>query len=67
MEEFWEFVDPTEAVPTSTTALKCDKKAYAYIWFLVEPDIRYTIIEIKSGREAWAALEAEHEKDTPST
>ena len=31
MEDFWEFVDPTEAVPTSATALKRDKKAYAYI------------------------------------
>jgi hypothetical protein len=25
------------------------------------------IVEIKSGRDAWAALKAEHEKDTPST
>jgi hypothetical protein len=66
MEEFWELVDPTEAVPTSATALKCDKKAYAYIWFLVEPDFWYTIIEIKPGQKAWAALKAEHEKDTPS-
>ena len=38
MEEFWELVDPTEAIPTSTAALKRDKKAYAYIWFLVEPN-----------------------------
>ena len=67
MEEFWELVDPTEAIPTSTAALKRDKKAYAYIWFLVEPNSWDSIIKIKSGREAWAALKAEHEKDTPST
>jgi hypothetical protein len=67
MEEFWELVDPTEAMPTSATALKRDKKAYAYIWFLVEPSSRDSIVEIKSGREAWAALKAEHEKDMPST
>jgi len=67
MEDFWELVDPLEAIPTAAAALKRDKKAYAHIWFLVEPDFRDTIVEIKSGREAWAALNAEHEKDTPST
>ena len=49
MEEFWELVDPTEAIPTSATALKRDKKAYAYIWFLVEPNSWDSIIGIKSG------------------
>jgi hypothetical protein len=33
----------------------------------VEPNCRDAIVEVKSGREAWAALKAEHEKDTPST
>jgi len=61
MEEFWELVDPTEAIPMSATALKRDKKAYAYIWLLVEPNSRDLIIEIKSGWEAWAALKAEHD------
>ena len=55
MEEFWELVDPTEPIPTSTAAIKRDKKAYAHIWFLVEPSSRDSIIEIKSGHEAWAA------------
>jgi len=67
MEEFWELMDPTGAMLTSTTALKCNKKAYAYIWFLVGPSSWDSIIEIKSGQEAWAALKAEHEKDMPST
>jgi hypothetical protein len=67
MEEFWELIDPAEAAPTSAANLKRDKKAYAHIWFLVEPNCRDVIIEVKSGREAWAALQAEHEKDTPST
>jgi hypothetical protein len=60
MEEFWELVDPTEAISTSAAALRHDKKAYAYIWFLVEPNCQDSIIEIKSGREAGAALKAEH-------
>ena len=33
----------------------------------MEPNCRDAIVEVKSGREAWAALKAEHEKDTPST
>jgi hypothetical protein len=67
MEEFWELIDPTEPIPTSSTSLKRDKKAYMHIWFLVDPDCWDSIIKIKSGQEAWAALKAEHEKDTPST
>ena len=67
MEEFWELVDPAEAPPTSAANLKRDKKAYAHIWFLVEPNCRDTIIELKSGRDAWAVLKAEHEKDMLST
>ena len=66
-EEFWELIDPAEAAPTSATNLKRDKKAYVHIWFLVEPNCRDMIVEVKSGREAWAALKAEHKKDTPST
>ena len=49
MEEFWELVDLTEAIPMSTAAMKHDKKVYAYIWFLVEPNCWNLIIEIKSG------------------
>jgi hypothetical protein len=67
MEEFWELMNPTEAILTSATALKHDEKAYAYIWFLTEPNCWDSIIEIKSGQEAWAALKAKHEKDTLST
>ena len=67
MEEFWELMDPTEAIPMAAAALRHDKKAYTHIWFLVEPNCQDSIIEIKSGREAWAALKAEHKKDMPST
>jgi len=49
MEEFWELINPTEAIPMSAAALKHDKKAYAYIWFLVEPSSRDSIVKIKSG------------------
>jgi hypothetical protein len=62
MEEFWEPLDPTEAASTSAANLKHDLKAYAYIWFLVEPNCWDTIVELKSGHEAWAALKAEHSK-----
>src|ERR1700692_672624 len=57
MEEFWELIDPAEAAPTSAANLKRDKKAYAHIWFLVEPNCKDAIIEVKSGREAWDALQ----------
>jgi hypothetical protein len=67
MEDLWDIVDPDDAIPTAAAALKRDKKAYAHIWFLVDSNSRDSIIELKSGREAWAALKAEHEKDTPST
>ena len=67
MEDLWDIVDPADAIPTAAAALKRDKKAYAHIWFLVEPNSRDAIVELKSGREAWAALKTEHEKDTPST
>ena len=67
MEDFWMLVDPTEGAPTSAANIKLDKKAYTHIWFLVEPNCQDVIIEVKSGCEAWAALKAEHEKDTPST
>jgi hypothetical protein len=67
MEEFWELIDPAEAAPTSVANLKRDKRAYAHIWFLVEPNCWDTIIELKLGCESWAALKAKHKKDTPST
>jgi hypothetical protein len=54
----------TEAMPTSAAALKRDKKAYAYIWFLVEPSSRDSIVEIKSGREAWAVIYANEPSPT---
>jgi hypothetical protein len=40
---------------------------YAYIFFLVEPNYRAPILDIKSGREAWNKLVSEHEKDNATT
>jgi hypothetical protein len=40
---------------------------YAHIWFLVEPNCWDSIVNIKSRCNAWAALKAEHKKDTLST
>jgi len=54
-------------VSVGAANLKHDKKAYAHIWFLVEPNSQDSIVELKSGHKAWAALKAEHKKDTPST
>ena len=39
-----------------------DRKAYAYIFFPVEPNYRAPILDIKSGRVAWNKLFSEHEK-----
>jgi hypothetical protein len=52
MEEFWELVDPTEGAPMLAASIKHDKKAYAHIWFLVEPNCRDSIVDIKSGCDA---------------
>jgi hypothetical protein len=40
---------------------------YAYIFFLVEPNCRAPILDLKSGREAWKKLVSEHEKDNATT
>ena len=40
-----------------------DQKVYAVIWFLVDPNYRGPIITTKSGKEAWAKLIAEYQKD----
>src|ERR1700733_13103611 len=57
----------TEDVPTGTKATKWaakDHKTYAYLFFLIEPNYRAPIIDIKSGREAWKKLVSEYEKDS---
>jgi len=40
-----------------------DQKVYAVIWFLVDPNYRSPIIITKSGKEAWAKLVVEYQKD----
>ena len=48
----------------STANIKHDMKAYAHIWFLVEPNCWDFIVYIKFGCNTWAAFKDEHEKDT---
>ena len=38
-----------------------DRKTYAYLFFLIEPNYRAPIAEVKSGREAWKKLVFEYE------
>ena len=40
-----------------------DQKVYAAIWFLVDPNYHGPIITTKSGKEVWAKLIAEYQKD----
>ena len=40
-----------------------DQKVYAVIWFLVDPNYHGPIITTKSGKEAWAKLIVEYQKD----
>lgn len=56
-------------VPDSKAAdwIAKDRKVYAYIFFLVEPNYRAPILDIKSGREAWKKLVSEYEKDNSTT
>ena len=59
-----------EEVPTGAKATEWnskDRKTYAYLFFLIEPNYHAPIIDIKSGREAWKKLTAEYEKDTATT
>ena len=41
-----------------------DQKVYAIIWFLVDANHRSPIVTTTSGKEAWAALVAEYQKDS---
>jgi len=59
-----------EEVPTGAKATEWnskDRKMYAYLFFLIEPNYHVPIINIKSGREAWKKLTAEYKKDTATT
>ena len=40
-----------------------DQKVYAVIWFLVDPKYHGLVITTKSGKEAWAKLIVEYQKD----
>lgn len=40
-----------------------DQKVYAVIWFLVDANHRSPIVTTTSGKEAWAALVSEYQKD----
>lgn len=55
-------------VPTTATKLAewntNDRKIYAYLYFIIEPNYRSPIVELKSGRLAWAKLKSVYEKDT---
>ena len=56
-----------EEVPTWTKATEWtakDRKTYAYLFFLIEPNYRAPIIDIKSGCKAWKKLVSEYKKDT---
>lgn len=38
-----------------------------HLFFLIEPNYRAPIMEVKSGRKAWKKLVSEYEKDTAMT
>lgn len=41
-----------------------DQKVYAVIWFLVDANHRSPIVNTSSGKEAWATLVSEYQKDS---
>jgi hypothetical protein len=43
---------------------RLDQKVYAVIWFLINPNHRSPIMTTNSGKEAWAILVAEYQKDS---
>jgi hypothetical protein len=59
-----------EEVPTRAKAAEWmpkDRKAYVYLFFLIEPNYHTPIIDFKSGREAWKKLISEYEKDNATS
>lgn len=67
LEDLWDTIDPSNNAPTTPAALTRDKKAYAHLYFLIEPESRAVIAETQSGHSAWGFLKAEYQKDSPST
>src|ERR1700728_2617200 len=51
-------------VPTTAEWTVKDRKTYAYLFFLIEPNYYTPIIDIKSGHEAWKKLTAEYKKNS---
>ena len=66
IDGYWEVITNPKPKETAAVALwdKMDKKAYSFLYFLIEPIYQSAIIDSNSGTAAWKALKAEYEKDS---
>jgi len=65
MDGYWDVITKTK--PTEAAAAiwdMMDRKAYSFLYFLIEPIHQSIIIELNSGTATWKALKAEYEKDS---
>jgi hypothetical protein len=66
IDGYWDVI--TNPKPTDTAAAvvwdTMDKRAYSFLYFLIEPIYQSIIIDSSSGTAAWKALKAEYEKDS---
>jgi hypothetical protein len=58
--------EPTDAAKNAEW-LSCDKKTYAYLYFLIELNYHHPIVEVMLGCNAWIMLVAKYEKDSATT
>ncbi|KIM48496.1 hypothetical protein M413DRAFT_22979 [Hebeloma cylindrosporum] len=64
MDGFWDVImkdRPTDAAKAADWD-KIDKKAYSFLYFLIDPVHQSLIIELNSGSAAWQALKADKDE-----
>jgi len=66
MDGYWDVITKTKPTEAAAAAIwdTMDRKAYSFLYFLIEPIHQSIIIELNSGTAAWKALKAEYEKDS---
>ena len=70
IEGLWEIVcgdeDRPEAKAAQATWVKSNRRAYAFIYFLISPNLRNPIVDLDLGSEAWKKLCEKFETDKAS-
>ena len=66
MDGYWDVIVKPKPKEAAAAAIwdTMNRKAYSFLYFLIEPNHQSIIIELTSGTAAWSALKAEYEKDS---